>query len=106
MAGVNKRVRREGFVGAWLDNAILVLSKPKSLHCSNPKCDLFFKILIFFCTRVPGSIELSPPSETPSTPSYVRWRESITYLLDDDEGKELYSAYLAQQKLGHLLSFW
>ena len=66
----------------------------------------FFKILIFFSTRVPGSIDLSPPSETPSTPSYVRWRESITYLLDDDEGKELYSAYLAQQKLGHLLSFW
>ena len=39
------------------------------------------------------------------TPAYVRWAESVQYLLDDTDGFQLFKQYLVQQCLDHLLMF-
>lgn len=54
-----------------------------------------------------GSIDLSPScSESqPTTPNYLKWAESMQYLLDDGDGCSLFQTYLNQQSLGHLLEF-
>ena len=54
-----------------------------------------------------GSIDLSPScSESqPTTPSYLKWAESMNYLLNDGDGCSLFKTYLDQQSLGHMLEF-
>lgn len=54
-----------------------------------------------------GSVDLSPTcSESlPTTPNYLKWAESMQYLLDDADGCNQFKAYLDQQNLGHLLEF-
>ena len=39
------------------------------------------------------------------TPAYVRWAESVQFLLDDTDGFQLFKQYLVQQCLDHLLMF-
>lgn len=52
-----------------------------------------------------GSVEMSPPSESSSPPSYLKWTESISYLLEDGEGAALFRKYLDEQNLEHM-TFW
>ena len=48
---------------------------------------------------------MSPPSESSSPPSYLKWTESISYLLEDGEGAALFRKYLDEQNLEHM-TFW
>ncbi len=39
------------------------------------------------------------------TPPFVKWREGISYLIDDPEGCVLFNTYLEEQELGHYFKF-
>jgi hypothetical protein len=39
------------------------------------------------------------------TPPFVKWRDGIAFLLDDEEGTRLFQQYLEEQQLSHYLTF-
>lgn len=62
-----------------------------------------------------GSVDMSPSySESGGsggvgtnngTPPYIKWREGISFLLEDEEGTKLFTEYLSEQKLEHYVTF-
>jgi axin 1 len=54
-----------------------------------------------------GSAANSPPFTENSTPSYLKWAESLTYLLADRDGVQLFRTFLEQEGLGtYSVEFW
>ena len=47
-----------------------------------------------------------PEGSASPTPPYVRWAESFHSLLDDEDGIQLFRAFLCQECCGDLLDFW
>lgn len=54
-----------------------------------------------------GSESSSPPFTENNTPSFMKWAENLSYLLDDLQGVELFKNFLEQEGIGaHAVSFW
>ncbi|XP_062389134.1 axin-1-like [Sardina pilchardus] len=47
-----------------------------------------------------------PEGSASPTPPYLRWAESLHSLLDDEDGIQLFRAFLCQEGCGDLLDFW
>ncbi|XP_076143982.1 axin-1-like [Alosa pseudoharengus] len=47
-----------------------------------------------------------PEGSASPTPPYLRWAESLHSLLDDEDGIQLFRAFLCQESCGDLLDFW
>ncbi|XP_063055260.1 axin-1-like [Engraulis encrasicolus] len=47
-----------------------------------------------------------PEGSASPTPPYLRWAESLHSLLDDEDGIQLFRAFLCQEDCGDLLDFW
>lgn len=50
--------------------------------------------------------ETTDASDVPATPPYLRWAESLRYLLQDIEGVQLFKQYLEQEHCSNTLDFW
>ena len=53
-----------------------------------------------------GSAANSPQFTENSTPPYLKWAESIKFLLDDSDGVKLFKQFLDQDTCSNLLDFW
>lgn len=76
----------------------------KTISCSVEGCDEMDAPLGF---EPEGSAANSPPFTENSTPPYMKWAESMNYLLEDWDGINLFRTFLDQEGTGrHSLEFW
>ncbi|XP_064623197.1 axin-1-like isoform X2 [Lineus longissimus] len=53
-----------------------------------------------------GSCSNSPQFTENSTPSYLKWAENLTFLLEDSDGVKLFKQFLCTENCANTLDFW